>query len=161
MLPKNLNEHLITIHNKDRKYIPCPDCRETLVTNCNNSNKPHLLIHFIVIFHPPFTMLLVIVFVPVDFLEWGTGPALGGFDYQHFIRMHSYISNIWIPFHLKSSWRLKRLVYHVHFASLFRLLLGRVIAINLTVICPSSSIWGGILNRNIFTKKKKIHKLYI
>ena len=104
-----------------------------------NTSTPHLLIHFIVIFHPPFTMLLVIVFVPVDFLEWGTGPALGGFDYQHFIRMHSYISNIWIPFHLKSSWRLKRLVYHVHFASLFRLLLGRVIAINLTVICLSSS----------------------
>ena len=91
-----------------------------------NTSTPHLLIHFIVIFHPPFTMLLVIVFVPVDFLEWGTGPALGGFDYQHFIRMHSYISNIWIPFHLKSTWCLKRLVYHVHFASLFRLLLGRV-----------------------------------
>ena len=40
MLPKNLNEHLITIHNKERIYIPCPDCKETF------SNKSNMRRHF-------------------------------------------------------------------------------------------------------------------
>ena len=39
--------------------------------------------------------------VPINFLELGTGPAQDSFDRQHPLRMHSRISNIWIPKHLK------------------------------------------------------------
>ena len=40
MLPKNLNENLLTIHNKDRKYIPCThsSCKETF-SNLSNMRR--------------------------------------------------------------------------------------------------------------------------
>ena len=45
-----------------------------------------------VIMYPPLTFVWCSCHcLSVDFLDWGTGPAKGCFDHQHFIRLHNFL----------------------------------------------------------------------